>query len=170
MTPDGAPDETPGVAPDAYEVHTARTFPVARPALFAAFADPAVLAAWWGPHGAANAFETFDLRPGGAWRFVMRGGDGTAYRMENEFLEVVAPERVALRHAQAGHEFELRMHYDALGAAGTRLRWAMRFADAAEAARVRAFVAEANEQNFDRLETALGLPPGRARRAADPAP
>ena len=153
----------------AHEVHTARTFPVAHQALFAAFADPAVLAAWWGPHGSVSVFETFDLRPGGAWRFVMRAADGAAYRMTNEFLEVVAPERVALRHLQAGHEFELHMHYDALGPAHTRLRWWMRFADDAEAARVRALVAEANEQNFDRLEEVLGLPPGRAPRPAPPA-
>jgi uncharacterized protein YndB with AHSA1/START domain len=149
-------------------VRTTRTFPVACASLFAAFADPAVLAAWWGPHGSVNEFETFDLRPGGAWRFVMRGADGTAYRMTNEFLDVVSPERVTLRHLQAGHEFELHMHYDALGAAHTQLRWSMRFADAAEAARVRALVAEANEQNFDRLEAVLGLPPGRAARGARP--
>jgi uncharacterized protein YndB with AHSA1/START domain len=153
----------------AHEVHTARTFPVARQSLFAAFADAAVLAAWWGPHGSVNEFEAFDLRPGGAWQSVMRAADGAAYRMTNEFLDVVEPERVTLRHLQAGHEFELHMHYDALGAAHTRLRWCMRFADAAEAARVRALVAEANEQNFDRLEAVLGLPPGREPRAALPA-
>ena len=153
----------------AHEVHTARTFPVARHSLFAAFTDPARLAAWWGPHGSENVFEAFDPRPGGAWRFVMRGADGTAYRMTNEFVEVVPPERVTLRHLQAGHEFELHMHYEALGAEHTRLRWWMRFADAAEAARVRALVAEANEQNFDRLEAVLGLPPGRPPRAVLPA-
>jgi uncharacterized protein YndB with AHSA1/START domain len=142
---------------------------LARQALFAAFVDPAVLSAWWGPHGSVNVFETFDLRPGGAWRFVLRAADGTAYTMTNEFLEVVAPERVTLRHLQAGHEFELHMHYDALDAAHTRLRWTMRFADPGEAARVRALVAEANEQNFDRLEAVLGLPPGRTTRSAHPA-
>ena len=153
----------------AHEVHAERTFPLAREALFAAFADPAVLSAWWGPHGSVNEFETFDLRPGGAWRFVMHVANGTAYPMTNEFLEVVAPERITLRHLQAGHEFELHMHYYALGAAHTRLRWSMRFADAGEAARVRALVAEANEQNFDRLEAVLGLSPGRPQRSAPPA-
>ena len=143
------------------EIHSARTLPVPRRTLFAAFADPAVLATWWGPHGSVNVFETFDLRPGGMWRFIMHAADGAAHAMAQQFVEVVAPERVVLRHLQAGHEFRLEMHYDAIDVTHTRLRWCMRFESAAEAARVRAFVAEANEQNFDRLEAALGLPPGR---------
>ena len=155
--------------PDEHEIRSERTFPIDRPALFAAFADPAVLAAWWGPHGSVNSFETFDLRAGGRWEFVMRAADGAVYRMANRFVEVVAPERVVLRHLQAAHEFQLLLQYEAVGRGHTRLRWCMRFDSAAEAARVRAFVAEANEQNFDRLETALGLPPGRGRGDSAPA-
>jgi hypothetical protein len=55
------------------------------------------------------------------------------------------------------------MCYEAIDDRRTRLRWRMRFEDAAEAARVRTFGAEANEQNFDRLEAALGLPPNSRR-------
>ncbi len=55
--------------------------------------------------------------------------------------------------------------FDAIDDRRTRLRWRMRFEDVAEAARVRTFVAEANEQNFDRLEAALGLPSSRAPHA-----
>ena len=36
-------------------------------------------ARWWGPDGFTNTITTFDLRPGGAWRFVMHGPDGTNY-------------------------------------------------------------------------------------------
>lgn len=89
--------------------------------------------------------------------------------MVNEFVEVTAPQRIALRRRQAGHEFELWMHYEAVGPAETRLRWRMRFDDAGEATRVRPFVSEANAQNFDRLEALLVVPPGRASRSAPPA-
>jgi uncharacterized protein YndB with AHSA1/START domain len=136
---------------------SARTFPVSRPTLFAAFADPTVLATWWGPQGSVNVFETFDLRTGGEWRFVMHAADGTAYPMEKRFAEVVAPARIVLQHLQAGHEFQLHMDFEEIDAATTRLSWRMRFESAAEAARVRPFVIEANEQNFDRLEAVLGL-------------
>jgi uncharacterized protein YndB with AHSA1/START domain len=141
-----------------HDIHSEREFPVARETLFAAFSDPAMLAKWWGPRGSVNAFDAFELRPGGAWRFVLQTSDGTAYPMIHEFIAVEAPEHVALRHLQAGHTFELDMCYDAIDDRRTRLRWRMRFEDAAEAARVRTLVAEANEQNFDRLEAALGLP------------
>ena len=49
------------------------------------------------------------------------------------------------------------MTFGPLDADRTRLRWRMRFASAAEPARVREFVQQANEQNFDRLERVLGL-------------
>jgi len=163
------PGPSGGADRPAHEIQSARTFPVPRDTLFAAFADPAVLAMWWGPHGSVNAFEVFELRSGGRWRFTMRATDGQEYPMANEFLEVTVPERIVLRHLQAGHAFELHMHYDAVGPTRTRLRWCMLFEDAGEASRVRGLVAGANEENFDRLELVLGLPPGRAPHVAPPA-
>jgi uncharacterized protein YndB with AHSA1/START domain len=140
-----------------HEIRSERVFPVPRDAVFAAFADPAVLARWWGPQGSVNVFDTFELRPGGRWEFVMRAADGTDYPMRNQFLEVLPPERIVIRHVQAGHEFQLRMTFEALAARRTRLAWCMHFESAEEAKRVRALVIEANEQNFDRLEAVLGL-------------
>jgi uncharacterized protein YndB with AHSA1/START domain len=161
--------EPPSGAGTANEIHSSRVFPVDRETLFAAFADPTVLAAWWGPHGSVNVFETFDLQPGGLWRFVMRSADGSEYAMTNRVVEVVRPERIVLAHEQEGHGFALHMHYGVVDATHTRLHWRMRFESAAEAERVRAFVVEANEQNFDRLEAALGCPAGRASRIPHPA-
>lgn len=149
------------LASEAHEIRSVRVFPVARPFLFAAFTDPTRLAEWWGPHGSVNTFEVFDPRPGGEWRFLMRAADGTVYPMHKRFVEVMAPERLVLEHVQADHQFQLHMTFTALGAHRTRLDWRMRFESPAEAARVRAFVIEANEQNFDRLEAALGLPASR---------
>ena len=143
------------------DILSARTFPVSRAVLFGAFADPAVLAKWWGPQGSVSAFEQFDFRPGGMWRFTMRAADGTVYPMLNQFVEIVPPERLTIRHIQADHEFQLRMQFEAIGEALTRLSWRMSFASAVEARRVHHFVREANEQNLDRLEAALGLPATR---------
>lgn len=148
------------------DIVSSRTFPVARPALYAAFADPDVLARWWGPAGSVNTFETFEPRTGGEWRFTMQTADGTIYPMHKRFAEVVAPERVVLEHVQAGHEFQLHMTFEAIDAGHTRMEWRMRFASPAEAARVRDFVLAANEQNFDRLEAVLGLPAGGGGHAS----
>jgi uncharacterized protein YndB with AHSA1/START domain len=125
-----------------------------REVVFRAFSEPDVLARWWGPSGSTNTFEVFDFRPGGAWRFVMHAPDGADYLMTHEFVDIVPPERVSFRHVQVGHDFEMTMTFaDEDG--GTRITWAMVFASADEADRVRDFIVVANEQNLDRLEAEL---------------
>jgi uncharacterized protein YndB with AHSA1/START domain len=138
-----------------HEILSERVLAASRETVFEAFADPAVLARWWGPQGSVNLFEIFEFRAAGRWEFVMHAADGTEYPMRNRFLEVSAPERIVVEHLQADHQFQLHMTLDALESGRTRLRWRMRFESAAEAARVRTFVEEANEQNFDRLEWVL---------------
>lgn len=91
----------------------------------------------------------------------MRAADGSSYPRHERFVEVVAPERLVLEHVQTDHHLSLRMTFAELGAHRTRLELRMRFQSPAEAARVRDFVLEANEQNFDRLEAVLGLPASR---------
>ena len=124
--------------------------------VFAAFADPSVLARWWGPNGFTNTFQEFDLRPGGAWRLVMRGPDGTDHPMTKEFVEVRPPERIVLRHVQVGHMFQMAMEFVAEGAT-TRLTWRTRFQSDEEAERLRDFWDTANQENFDRLESLLAI-------------
>ncbi len=134
-----------------------REFAASRERVFAACSDPAQLAQWWGPHGFTNTFHRFEFQPDGAWRFTLRGPDGAAYEMDHRFMEIVAPERVVVRHIQAGHDFTLEMHFEARGDR-TALTWRMRFDDPAETERLRAFILPANEQNFDRLEALLSAP------------
>ncbi|MBL9202952.1 MAG: SRPBCC family protein [Opitutaceae bacterium] len=140
--------------PDDCAIVSARGLAAPRERVFAAFSDPAVLALWWGPRGFTNEFHEFDFRPGGAWRFTMRGPDGAAYAMDQRFLQIVAPERIVVRHSQPGHDFSLAMTL-AETDGGTELTWRMLFDDPAEAARLREFIAAANEQNLDRLAAVL---------------
>jgi uncharacterized protein YndB with AHSA1/START domain len=118
--------------------------------VFGAFSDPRRLALWWGPAGFTNVIHAFDLQPGGLWRVTMTGPDGTAYHNTSRFLRIEPPGEVSFVHEDPVHQFTMTMTF-AARAAGTRLTWRMRFDDAAEAERVRAFVVAANEQNFDRL-------------------
>src|SRR5579871_258380 len=41
--------------------------------------DPKHLGQWWGPDGFTTTTNSFDMRPGGMWRFVMHGPDGRDY-------------------------------------------------------------------------------------------
>ena len=76
---------------------------------------------------------------------------GTDYRNEKEFISVVPTQQIVFRHLDPIHAFEMTITYAAQGA-GTLVIWRLRFDSAAECARVRAIVTEANEQNLDRLE------------------
>jgi uncharacterized protein YndB with AHSA1/START domain len=71
-----------------------RVFDAPRELVFKAWTDPKHLAQWFGPHGFTNPVCEVDLRPGGIWRHVMRGPDGSDYPMMSVFQEVLPPERL----------------------------------------------------------------------------
>ena len=143
------------VLDDPREIFASRVFDAPRDRVYEAFSDPTQLVKWWGPKGFTNTFHEFDLRPGGAWRFVMHGPDGKDYAMAKDFVEVVRPARIVLRHLEPlQHRFEMSMTFIEIGPR-TRLNWRMVFDSAEEAQRVRHAVADANEQNFDRLAAHL---------------
>lgn len=135
------------------EIATTRVLDASPDLVFRAFSDPAHLARWWGPKGFTNTFHEFDLRPGGAWRFVMHGPDGAHYQNHSVFVEVVPPERIVINHVSGPH-FHLTITL-AEQAGRTKLSWRMLFESAAECDKVKAFAVPANEQNLDRLETEL---------------
>lgn len=129
-------------------VHS-RLIDAPRERVFRAFSDPVHLARWWGPTGFTSTFHTFDLRPGGAWRFVMHGPDGVDYPNESVFVEVRAPERIVFEH-NSGHHFRMTITFTEDGGK-TLVGWRQVFDTAAERQRIANFVTEANEQNLDRL-------------------
>jgi len=136
------------------ELVSTRVFDVIRERVFDAFSDPTQLALWWGPDGFTNTIHEFDLKPGGKWRLAMRGPDGAVYENESKFTEVARPERVVFQHLEPVHQFQMAMTF-AEESGKTRLTWCMTFESTNEFARVKNFIAEANEQNFDRLAAHL---------------
>jgi len=128
----------------------ARRIAAPRERVFKAFADPVHLARWWGPNGFTNTFQVFDLRPGGRWRFVMHGPDGTDYPNESVFTEVVPPERVVFEHLSEGHHFVMTITFTA-EEESTLVVWRQVFDTAEHGRRIAHIVTEANEQNLHRL-------------------
>lgn len=136
------------------EIVNTRIFNASRELMFKAFSDPDHLVHWWGPKGFTNTFHEFDMRPDGIWRYVMHGPNGVDYENKSVFVEVVKPERIVLRHLEPIHKFLLIVTFTELEGK-TELTWRMIFDSVAECDKVRRFAAEANEQNFDRLEAQL---------------
>lgn len=139
------------------ELTTTRRIPAPPAKVWAALTDPRVLATWWGPDGFTNTFQVCELRPGGAWRFVMHGPDGRDYPNESRFVELDAPRRWAIEHTSPPR-FRLTMTLSAV-AGGTEIHWIQAFADAADCAKLRHICVPANEQNLDRLTAALARLP-----------
>ncbi len=132
---------------------TERTLPFSPQAVYNAFASADVLAAWWGPEGFTNEFETFEFQVGGRWSFVMVGPDGARYSNQSVFTELKPASRVVIRH-DCEPFFTLSVDLKATQD-GTHLLWQQVFDDAQIAQAVKAIVEPANEQNLDRLTRTL---------------
>lgn len=132
---------------------TSRTLPFSAKEIYHAFADPNLLAKWWGPQGFTNDFELFEFNVGGRWKFVMHGPDGQDYPNESIFQALVPHTRVVIEHTCAPH-FVLSVTLSP-EAAGTLIRWEQAFDNAEIAKQIEAVVGPANEQNLDRLTAVL---------------
>ncbi len=69
------------------------------------------VAHWWGPIGFTTTIEEMDVRPGGVWRQIMHGPDGTDYRSNCIFTEVVEPERLCFS-VVGGKKGADEVHFD----------------------------------------------------------
>ncbi|HEX4168858.1 MAG TPA: SRPBCC domain-containing protein [Bryobacteraceae bacterium] len=76
------------------ELVLTRTFDAPRKLVFKVWTDPKHVAQWWGPRGCTTTIHEMDVRPGGVWRYAMRGPDGNDYPFDGVYVEVIEPERL----------------------------------------------------------------------------
>lgn len=74
------------------EIHIERVFDAPIDRVWAAHADPALLARWWG-RGNRVDIEKFEFERGGHWRFVEHA-DGDTHGFEGRFREITPKERI----------------------------------------------------------------------------
>ena len=101
-----------------------------------------------------------DVRPGGVWRFVMHGPDGTGYDNKVVFVEVVRPERLVYDHGPGDEsdspQFHVTVTFEEEGGK-TRLTLRLVFASPAERDRAVEFGAlDGGNQTLERLAEHLG--------------
>lgn len=80
------------------EIVLSRTYDAPRELVWQAWTRPEHMARWWGPNGFTTVTSEMEVRPGGVWRFVMHGPDGTDYQNLAEYIEVVEPELLVYNH------------------------------------------------------------------------
>jgi uncharacterized protein YndB with AHSA1/START domain len=80
--------------PSDREIVLTRVFDAPRDLVFEAHTSCEHMSRWWGPRRYEVSSCEMDFRPGGAWRIVHRGADGTEHGFRGEFREIVRPERI----------------------------------------------------------------------------
>jgi uncharacterized protein YndB with AHSA1/START domain len=141
------------------EIVITRVIAAPRALVFDAFTDAAHISNWWGPHGFTTTTSEMDVRPGGTWRFVMHGPDGTDHPNRVVYDEVVRPERLAYAHDNGEDDDPRRFRASAtVQDEGGRTRVTLRMEWASPAVResMRQFgVVEGGEQTLERLAAHL---------------
>jgi uncharacterized protein YndB with AHSA1/START domain len=71
-----------------------REFDAPRDLVFRAHTEPKLLVQWLGPDKYEMVVERYDVRDGGAWRYVHRGPDGSEWGFHGVFHGVPSPDRM----------------------------------------------------------------------------
>ncbi len=136
------------------EIVSTRTinFPIAM--VYKAWSEPNHLQHWWGPNGFTNTFTEFDFRVGGKWNFIMHGPEKGNYVNEVEFIKIEKPNLIAWkRHSKP--LFQILATFEEISNDSTQIVFKMLFTSAEECNKLKPYVVDKNEENFDRLETTL---------------
>lgn len=85
--------------PSSKEIVITRLINAPRELVWEAWTQPEHVKHWWGPDGFTNSIHEMEVKPGGVWRFMMHGPDGTNYPNKIVFNEVKKPERLSYAHS-----------------------------------------------------------------------
>ena len=80
--------------PSDLEIQVTREFDAPRDVVYKAMTDPKLIPQWWGPRGSTTIVDKMDVRPGGSWRFVNRGADGSESAFRGQYRELIPGEKV----------------------------------------------------------------------------
>jgi uncharacterized protein YndB with AHSA1/START domain len=135
------------------EIVITRVFDAPRELVFKAWTDREAIGKWFGPNGFSLTIHEMDVRPGGLWRFIMHGPDGTDYDDRVEYIEIAEPERLVYNHGsdEEPNQFRTTITFEEQGGK-TRLTMHSLFATAEGRARAAGFGAvEGGNQTLRRL-------------------
>ena len=146
-------------APGEATIIITRTVDAPRELVWKAWTDPKHIAHWWGPNGFTNTVHSMAVKPGGEWRYIMHGPDGTDFPTRVVYREVVKPERLVYDLSGEGegdrHTFRATVTF-AEREGKTQIRMASQFPSLAARDAVLKFGAvEGGEQTLDRLAAYL---------------
>lgn len=149
-------NDTTADRPSDHEVVFRRSINAPRDVVWAMWSDEQHINRWWGPDGFTTTTYEFAFEPGGVWRYMMHGPDGTDYPNRVVFREIERPSRIVYENSWdlpgAPVHFTATVMFVSAGTK-TELEFRMNFPDAtALASAVDLYkVMEGGRQTFARL-------------------
>ncbi|PKB18135.1 SRPBCC family protein [Flavobacterium sp. 5] len=138
------------------EIVSTRIVNFSRELVYRAWSEPDHLKKWWGPTGFTNTFNEFDFQVGGKWSFIMHGPDKGNYANECEFIKIEKPSLIAWkRHSKP--LFQILTTFEQVSEEKTKIVFKMLFSSVEECNKLKPFVIDKNEENFDKLENELNI-------------
>lgn len=92
------------------EISSIRIFNAPRDLVFKMWIDPHAIGKWWGPRGFTTTTHKMEVRPGGEWRFIMHGPDGTDFPNKIVYIDVKEPERLVYKHTGDEGPVQVKFH------------------------------------------------------------
>lgn len=80
------------------ELVVKRIFNASPELIYRTWTEAEHLSNWWGPQGFTITIEAIEVAPGGVWRYIMHGPDGTDYINKITYIEIVHPEKLVYSH------------------------------------------------------------------------
>nr|WP_315240936.1 SRPBCC family protein [uncultured Flavobacterium sp.] len=136
------------------EIVSTRIINFPKELVYSAWTEPEHLKNWWGPKGFTNTFNEFDLRPGGKWSFIMHGPDKGNYANECEFIKVDKPDFLSWKRFSKPL-FQVAVSFEKVSDNETKIVFKMIFDTREECNKLKPYLVDKNEENFDKLETEL---------------
>lgn len=140
---------------DTHQIRITRIYDAPVALVWNAWTDPAQVGQWWGPRGFTLTTAERDLRPGGFWRYVMHGPDGTDYPNFTRYHVVEPMQRLVYDHGASSEDakplFRVTALFRDLGGR-TELDMTMSVATEAELATIRGIIRDkSGNSTWDRL-------------------
>jgi uncharacterized protein YndB with AHSA1/START domain len=136
------------------EMVITRDISAPRDLVWRAWTEPEHLIQWWGPDGFTNTFHEISVKPGGIWRFMMHGPDGTDYPNKIIFTKLVKPERIEYTHSDDEvkvQHFDTVVTLDDLGNGKTRVTMKVLFVSKEEFDKVKGYAVQGGNQTLGKL-------------------
>lgn len=148
------------IEPGKHELVSTVVLDAPRELVFKAYTDPKLFAKWWGPSRYENRIEKFDSRPGGSWRVVHVGADGSEHGFHGVNHDVVTNERICQTfeyEGVPGHVALQTATFEDLGNNKTRITAQIVFQSVMDRdGMVASGMRSGADESMERLQTLLG--------------